>query len=158
MPYDTKRAQAVLTKYGDSLMRIACTYLRSMEDAQDAVQDTLVKYLTKSPSFESDDHEKAWLIRVLINICKNTLTSAYRRNSVQLDENISVYDSYSSGLWEVVKTLEPKYRIVIHLFYYEGYSQKEIAKIIKLTESAVATRLQRGRSILKTKLGDDFFD
>ncbi len=158
MPYDMKRAQAVLMKYGDSLMRIAITYLKSTDDAQDAVQDTLLKYLTKAPRFESDDHEKAWLIRVLINICKNTLTSAYRKNYAELDENISVYDSYSSGLWEVVKTLEPKYRIVIHLFYYEGYSQKEIAKIIKLTESAVATRLQRGRSILKTKLGDDFFD
>lgn len=158
MPYDTKKAEAVLTKYGDSLMRIAITYLKSTDDAQDAVQDTLLRYLTKAPRFESSQHEKAWLIRVLINICKNTLTSAYRKNYAELDENISVYDSYSSGLWEVVKTLEPKYRIVIHLFYYEGYSQKEIAKMIKLTESAVSSRLQRGRSILKTKLGDDFFD
>ncbi len=151
-------AAEVLKKYGDSLMRIAFTYTQNMDDAQDAVQDTLLCYLQKAPAFESAEHEKAWLIRVTINICKNLLTSAYRKTYAELDENLSVRDNYSSGLYEAVNSLEPKYRIVIHLFYYEGYSQKEIARIIRLTESAVSTRLQRGRKLLKEKLGDDFFD
>lgn len=158
MSLHSEDAGLVLRKYGDSLMKIAYTYTHNMEDAQDAVQDTLLRYMQKAPAFESDEHEKAWLIRVTINICKNYLSSAYRRNCAELDENLKFYDSYSSGLWEAVNSLEPKYRIVIHLFYYEGYSQKEIARIIKLTESAVSTRLARGRSLLKTRLGDDFFD
>lgn len=158
LAYQTDRAESALRKYGDSLMRVAYTYTRNMEDAQDMVQEAFLRYITKAPQFLTEAHEKAWLIRVTINICKNHLTSAYRKNYAQLDESVSVCDSYSSGLYEAVGELPPKYRIVIHLFYYEGYSQKEIARIINLTESAVATRLQRGRSLLKSKLGDDFYE
>lgn len=158
LSYQMDRAESALEKYGDSLMRVAYTYTRNMEDAKDMVQDAFLRLMTGAPQFLTDEHEKAWLIRVTINICKNHLTSAYRKNYAELDENICVYDSYSSGVWEAVGSLPEKYRIVIHLFYYEGYSQKEISKILKITESAVSTRLQRGRNLLKTKLGDDFFE
>ncbi|MGN0453373.1 MAG: RNA polymerase sigma factor [Ruminococcus sp.] len=158
LSYQMDKVEKALTKYGDSLMRIAYSYSQNMEDAQDIVQDVFLKYITKLPQFASDEHEKAWLIRVAINICKNHLASAYRKKRAELSEDISVADTYSSGLMDAVNSLPPKYRIVIHLYYYEGYSQKEIAKIINLTESAVATRLQRGRNLLKTKIGDDFFE
>lgn len=139
-------------------MRVAFTYTQNMSDAQDMVQEAFLRYIEKSPDFISREHEKAWLIRVTINICKNYIASAYRKNYAQLDESITVSDSYNIGLSDAIKALPHKYRIVIHLYYYEGYSQKEIAKIINLTESAVATRLQRGRSLLKKKIGDDYFD
>ncbi len=158
LSYNTDRVESALYKYGDSLMRVAYTYTQNMEDAQDMVQDVFLKYMAKSPHFESDEHEKAWLIRVTINLCKNHLTSAYKKTYAELTEDISVCDSYSSGLYEAVCSLPQKYSFVIHLFYYEGYSQKEIAKIMKITESAVSTRLQRGRSLLRQKIGDDFFD
>lgn len=158
MSSNLKRAELALNKYGDSLMHLAYTYTKSMDDAQDMVQDAFLKYLTKAPEFTCEEHEKAWLVRVTINICKNFLTSTYRKNYSELDENISVQDEYSSGLVEIVNSLPEKYRSVIHLFYYEGYSQKEISKILKITESAVSTRLQRGRNLLKEMIGDDFFE
>lgn len=158
MSVQLQRAEIALNKYGDTLMHLAYTYTQSMDDAQDMVQDAFLKYMTKAPEFTSDEHEKAWLIRVTINICKNFLTSSYRKNYSELEENISVTDEYSSGLLDIVNTLPEKYRSVIHLFYYEGYSQKEVAKILKITESAVSTRLQRGRNLLKDMIGDDFFE
>ncbi len=156
---DLRRAAAqALEQYGNSLMRVAYTYTKNMQDAQDMVQDTFLRYISSAPKFDSKEHEKAWLIRVTINICKNHLSSAYRRNYAELDENMSVYDTYSSGLADIVNSLPEKYRIVIHLFYYEDYTQKQIAKILRITESAVSTRLQRGRKLLKEKIGDDYFD
>lgn len=150
--------EAALKNYGDSLMRVAFTYTHNMEDAQDIVQDVFLKYITHTPNFQSPEHEKAWFIRVTINICKNCISSAYRKNRAELNDSVTVCDNYSTGLLDAVNSLPQKYRIVIHLFYYEGYSIKEISKIIDLTESAVATRLQRGRGMLKKKLGDDFFE
>lgn len=158
MSCDYKRIEEALTLYGDSLMRVAFTYTQNTSDAQDMVQEAFLRYITKAPEFISREHEKAWLIRVTINICKNYVASAYRKNYAELDESVTVLDSYSLGLADAINALPHKYRIVIHMYYYEGYSQKEIAKIINLTESAVATRLQRGRSLLKKKLGDDYFD
>ena len=152
------RVEAALNAHGDSLMRVAYTYTKNMDDARDMVQDVFVRYITSAPEFMTPEHEKAWLIRVTINLCKNHLTSAYRKTYAELDENMVVYDNYSSGLAEVVNSLDEKYRIVIHLYYYEGYSQKEIARIVRITESAVATRLQRGRQLLKQKIGDDYFE
>lgn len=118
------RVEAALNTHGDSLMRVAYTYTKNMDDARDMVQDVFVRYITSAPEFLTPEHEKAWLIRVTINICKNHLSSAYRKTYAELDENMVVYDNYSSGLAEVVNSLDEKYRIVIHLYYYEGYSQK----------------------------------
>lgn len=158
MSAQLKRAEAALNKYGDALMHLAYTYTKSMDDAQDMVQDAFLKYMTKAPEFETDEYEKAWLTRVTINICKNFLTSTYRKTYSELDENIKVEDEYSTGLAEIVNSLPEKYRSVIHLFYYQGYSQKEVAEILGITESAVSTRLLRGRNLLKDMIGDDFFE
>ena len=132
MSSNLQRAEVALNKYGDSLMYLAYSYTKNMHDAQDMVQDAFLRFMTKAPEFETDEHEKAWLIRVTINLCKNLLTSTYKKTYSELDENISVTDEYSSGLTEIVNFLPEKYRTVIHLFYYEGYSQKEIAKILDI--------------------------
>lgn len=158
MSSNLQRAEVALNKYGDSLMYLAYSYTKNMDDAQDMVQDAFLRFMTKAPEFETDEHEKAWLIRVIINLCKNFLTSTYKKTYSELDENISVTDEYSTGLTEIVNSLPDKYRTVIHLFYYEGYSHKEIAKILDITETAVATRLMRGRNLLKDMIGDDYFD
>ncbi len=158
MSADRIMLEKAVENYGDSLLRLAFTYTKSMEDAKDLVQDVFLKYFTHSPKFDSSEHEKAWLIRVMVNMCKNYLTSYYRKSYAELDESISVSDSYSSGLLEAVRSLPEKYRAVIHLYYYEGYSQKEIGSILRISESGVATRLQRGRNLLKARLGDDFFE
>lgn len=158
MSADRIMLEKAVENYGDSLLRLAFTYTKSMEDAKDLVQDVFLKYFTHSPKFDSSEHEKAWLIRVTVNMCKNYLTSYYRKSYAELDESISVSDSYSSGLLEAVRSLPEKYRAVIHLYYYEGYSQKEIGSILRISESGVATRLQRGRNLLRARLGDDFFE
>lgn len=158
MSSNLQRAEAALNKYGDSLMYLAYSYTKNMDDAQDMVQDAFLKFMTKAPEFENDEHEKAWLIRVTINLCKNFLTSTYRKTQAELDENISVCDEYSTGLAEIVNSLPEKYRTVIHLFYYEGYSHKEISEILNITETAVSTRLMRGRNLLKSMIGDDYFE
>lgn len=158
MSADRIMLEKAVENYGDSLLRLAFTYTKSMEDAKDLVQDVFLKYFTHSPKFDSSEHEKAWLIRVMVNMCKNYLTSYYRKSYAELDESISVSDSYSSGLLEAVRSLPEKYRAVIHLYYYEGYSQKEIGSILRISESGVATRLQRGRNLLRARLGDDFFE
>ena len=158
MSCDKFKLENAVENYGDSLLRLAFTYTKSVEDAKDLVQDAFLKYITHSPKFESSEHEKAWLMRVTVNMCKNHLTSYYRKSYAELDESISISDSYSSGLLEAVRSLPEKYRAVIHLYYYEGYSQKEIGKILRISESGVATRLQRGRNLLRARLGDDFFE
>ncbi len=158
MSSELQRAEAALNKYGDSLMYLAYSYTKNMDDAQDMVQDAFLKFMTKAPEFTSDEHEKAWLIRVTINLCKNFLTSTYRKTYSELDENISVCDEYSTGLAEIVNSLPEKYRTVIHLFYYEGYSHKEISQILSITETSVSTRLMRGRNLLKNMIGDDYFE
>lgn len=158
MSSNLQRAEVALNKYGDSLMYLAYSYTKNMDDAQDMVQDAFLKFMTKAPEFENDEHEKAWLIRVTINLCKNFLTSTYRKTQAELDENISVCDEYSTGLAEIVNSLPEKYRTVIHLFYYEGYSHKEISEILNITETAVSTRLMRGRNLLKSMIGDDYFE
>lgn len=158
MSSNLQRAEAALHKYGDSLMYLAYSYTKNTDDAQDMVQEAFLKFMTKAPEFESEEHEKAWLIRVTINLCKNLLMSTYNKTYAELDENIGVTDEYSTGLTETINSLPEKYRAVIHLFYYEGYSHKEIAKILDVTETTVATRLMRGRNLLKDMIGDDYFD
>lgn len=151
-----KKVENAVRLHSERLLKVAYTYTKNMDDAQDMVQEAFCRYMTKAPIFLSQEHEKAWLIRITINLCKSHLSSAAVKGRSDLDENLSTHDSYDSGLMSAVMELPEKYRLVIHLFYYEGYSVKEIAKIQESTPSSVTTRLQRARELLKTKLGDDY--
>ncbi len=138
--------------YGDSMLRAAYSVLKSTEDSEDAVQEAFLKLIQKKPQFKSSEHEKAWLLRVTINISKNMLKSA-SRNSLPVTEEIPFSDE-KSELLTVVMSLPERYRTVIHLYYYEGYSIKETAAILKLPAATVGTRLARARDLLKGEISE----
>lgn len=153
--------EALVEKYQSNLYAAAFSVCRSAEDAEDAVQDTFLKYHTMNKQFESEQHVKAWLLRVAINHAKNTAGSFWRRNASPLEdyiETLSFQAPEDRGLLEAVMALPEKYRVVIHLFYYEDYSVREIAGILHLAETAVKTRLSRGRKLLKITLKEEWND
>ena len=135
--------------YEKDLLRLCCMYLRDVKLAEDAVQETLIKYIQKKPVFESAEHEKAWLIAVATNKCRDMLRFRTRHPVVDIEE-IKEYtkEPTDSGILEVLMTLPEKYRTVLTLFYVEEYSVAEIATIIGKTTSAVKMRLQKGRVLL----------
>lgn len=135
-----------------NLYRLALGYVRNAEDAEDICQNAFVKLMSCKGSFESPENCKAWLIRVTINLSKNHLRSKRSAQFEELDENIPALEKDETELLETVMTLPPKYRAVIHLFYYEGYSVKEIAGIVGATVTTVTTRLSRARERLKDLL------
>lgn len=148
-------------KYSDMLYRIAFSYMGNRSDAEDSVQEVYIRLLQKTPEFENEDHERAWLIRVLVNICKDMLKSAWNNRTVGL-QNISEkekeamvlpYGIQDETIW-IVMSLEEKYRLPLYLFYYEGYSIREIAGILEIPEATVKTHLRRGREEVKRHLGE----
>ena len=152
----TERAAALMDKYGNIILRVAYSYLHNMEDAEDILQDTLIQFLRNDPTFANDSHEKAWLITVASNLSKNKILYLKRRQADELSEEL-VADKDKEDLsyvWEAVKQLPEKYREVVHIFYQEGYSTKEIAEILNRNESTVRSDLKRGRDRLKNILKD----
>ena len=141
------------TTYGTMLFRIAMVYLGNKADAEEAVQETFMKLLYKAPIFHEQEHEKAWLIRVVTNICKNMLGTIWNKRVVK-KENIEMYSDSTADLHviEQVLNLPFKYKTVIHLFYYEDYSIRQIATTLQISESAVKMRMQRGRQLLKLEM------
>ncbi|MBQ3602761.1 MAG: sigma-70 family RNA polymerase sigma factor [Clostridia bacterium] len=137
-------------KYSDLLFRICCSILMNQADAEDAVQETFMRYMTKAPLFRDSDHEKAWLIKVATNICKNMVRFKMRHDFVNLEElkNIGVNND-DRDILETIMRLPPKYKIVLDLYYIEGYKANEISSIINVSPAAVRKRLQYGRKLLK---------
>ena len=125
---------------------LCCTY-----DAEDVLQTVFLKLLDKDVTVFQGS-EKAWLLKCTANICKNHLRSFWRRNIQPLDDKIILPTDEDSFLWEALNKLKPKYRAVIHLYYYEGYKQDEVAQIIGISKTAVQTRMQRAREFLKKEL------
>lgn len=153
--------QELVEKYQNNLFAIAFHICKNKEDAEDVVQDTFIQYHTIKKNFESEQHIRAWLIRVTINKAKNMNHTFWRKNKMSIEDNMEtlVFEtSESETLFETVMKLPEKYRIVIHLFYYEDYSVREIANILRISESNVKVRLSRGRSILKEQLKEEWND
>lgn len=142
----------ILEKYSKILIKIAFTYMKNIADAEDIAQEVYISLLRRGKGFDSEEHEKAWLIRVAVNQCKNRLKSAWYRKSVPLNEEISYLPEEESEVLAAVLSLPVKYRSVIHLFYYENYSLLEIGEILHKSPGTVGTWLSRGRKLLKTKL------
>lgn len=141
-------------KNKDTVFRVALNALGSPHDADDVVQDTLLRLLERKEPFESDAHAKYWLIRVALNLCKNVFRAPWRKH-LPLEElsETPVFDTPAqSELYSQVMALPEKYRTVLYLFYYEDYSTKEIAQLLGITETAVTTRLSRARQALKSEL------
>ena len=142
--------QQIVNKYSDMLLRICYCILCSKVDAEDALQDTFVKLITKAPEFTDDEHEKAWLIKVATNISRNMLMLRLRRSTTNLDDiaEIGVKDE-DSEVFEAIMGLPVKYKIPMVLFYVEGYKTNEIADIMQISCEVVRKRLQKGRELLK---------
>lgn len=153
--------QELAEKYQNNLFAIAFNICKNKEDAEDVVQDTFIQYHTIKKNFESEQHIRAWLIRVTINKAKNMNHTFWRKNKMSIEdymETLVFETSESETLFETVMKLPEKYRIVIHLFYYEDYSVREIANVLRISESNVKVRLSRGRSILKEQLKEEWND
>lgn len=147
--------------YQNNLFAAAFNICKNTQDAEDVVQDTLVQYYTTKKEFENEQHIRAWLIRVAVNKAKNITRTFWRRNKVSIEdymETLTFETLEAENLFETVMQLPEKYRIVIHLYYYEDYAVGEIADILKLSESNVKTRLSRGRAMLREVLKEDWDD
>ena len=156
--------QQIIELYSPMVYRLALSLVKSKADADDIHQEVFVKYIKNAPCFENAEHEKAWFIRVTTNLCKNLWKSAWKRRisflSEYEDEDRERFLSQSvheepRGIIEIVRTLPQKYRIVIHLFYYEQLSVEEIARILALKPSTVRTHLTRARQRLSELLKED---
>lgn len=143
-------ASRAVEEYGNSLYRLCAVMLKNREDAQDAVQECFLRYITKSSDFNDYEHEKAWLIRVSTNVCKDMLRRRKHESFLSLDEirNLSKSEDNAQILGLLV-SVDEKYRIIIHLHYVEGYSTDEISSMLGITSAAVRKRLQRGRDMLR---------
>ena len=147
--------------YYDALILFANHLLNNAEAAEDVVQDTFIQYHTYKKEFDTEEHIRAWLIRVAINKAKNITRSFWHRNKCNLEEymeTLTFETPESETLFDTVMKLPEKYRIVLHLFYYEDYTTQEISDILHLSVNNVKTRLSRGRALLKETLKEEWND
>ena len=142
----------MLDKYSDMVYRIALTRCKNKESAEDVYQTVFLKYSEKMPNFESEEHSKAWFIRVTINLSKDENTSAWNKKVVALDDSIQFETKEDSDLFIDTCKLPQNYKSVIYLMYYEGYKVKEISNILNASEGTIKTWLYRAREILKENI------
>ena len=151
---DAREAERLVDTYSDLILRLSWTYLKSTQDGEDICQTVLLKLFTGEETFESPEHERAWVIRTTVNACKDELR-AFRRRAVPLDAltEAEAPDVPRSEVLDAVMALPVKYREAIYLFYYEGYSIDEIAALTGRSGAAVSAHLSRGRKKLRELLG-----
>lgn len=152
---DEDRAEYLVEQYADLLLRIGYTWLGDADDAQDVCQSVLIKLLEDPRDFPDRGQERAWTVRLAINVCKNWRRSAWLRHRAPLSEALALAAEppEPGGLLEQVQALPPKYRQVIFLRYYEGYEVREIAALLGRSPALISTWLKRGREKLKMMLG-----
>lgn len=142
--------------YTDLIVRTAFTYVKNRADAQDIAQDVFLALLLNKKEFSSDEHQKAWLLRVAINKSKNHLRSHWFSKKVPLEQELAELSTEQSGVLEAVMQLPEKYRTPLHLHAYVGYSIKEIAELLGKKESTIGTRLSRAKEKLGAILGEEY--
>lgn len=159
MEYRKEYITHVVQTYSNMIYRIAYQNLQVKSDAEDVVQEVLLK-LMKEPAFTEEEHLKAWLIRVTVNHCHNLTRYYYRRQTEPLTDAIPDADAEEQGLWEQLFRLPVKDRDVIYLYYYEGYNTREIGQLLHMSEHTVSSRLRRARKKLKVILeeGENLYD
>jgi len=151
-------AEALIEKYSDMVYRVAFSRTQNVSDAQDITQDVFlkyIKYIKAGNSFRDEEHCKAWLLKVAVNTGNTFVTSAWHRHRASLEEVGEVVAETKedrSEVYEAVMGIPEKYRVVVHLFYFEELSIKEICKVLNMSETAVKSRLHRARELLKEKL------
>ena len=155
----TERAEYLAETYADAILRLSYTYLKNTHDAQDVCQTVFVKLLTESRTFDTPAHERAYILRMAANACKDILKSPWRKRTCGLDTAMEVPapEAADGSLLAAVNALPANYRSAIYLYYYEGYQAAEIGQILGVPTATVHTRLARGRAKLKDLLeGDDY--
>ena len=146
----------VIKAYSNMVYRLAFSQTRNKTNADDIYQEVFFRYIRKKPHFETEEHRKAWFIRVTINCCKTMWASSWIKKVVPLDENIVFETKEETNLHYELLKLPTKYRTVIHLFYYEDLSIEEISKTLNKKPSTIRTQLTRGRYKLKEILKEDY--
>ena len=150
-----EEAGRAIDLYGDTVRRICMVHLKNAADTEDIFQTVFLKYVLHSPDFDSPEHEKAWIIRVTVNACKDLLKSFFHSKTLPLDTLRAVptkgTEDYSDVL-EAVLSLPAKYKDVVYLYYYEEYSAAQISRILRKNVNTVYTLLNRARQMLKDKL------
>ncbi len=149
-PYRSPTPEEAVGQYGDLVHRLAYAKLGSRSDADDVYQEVFLRYLRKRPAFESEEHAKAWFLRVTMNCMKSFWGSSFRRRSVPLDETLPAEDRPEDGVMEsYLRRLPEQYRAVVHLFYYEDLPTAQIAKALGRRETTVRVQLMRARQMLR---------
>lgn len=147
--------EEVLYRYQDMVYHLALVHTKSATDADDVFQEVFLRLVRKNPAFESEDHRKAWLIRTTLNCCNSFWNSAWKRRTVSMEEcgdAIDIAHWGEGGVLELIDELPPRYRTVIHLFYYEDMPIEQIGRALKISYNAAAKRLSRARELLRKKL------
>ena len=144
-------AEEIVNRYSAMIYRLAYARLGNKYDAEDITQEVLLKYIRADKTYKDEEHRKAWLLKVTVNAIKSFVTSAYNRHREEIEkaDNITYEMDEPTGVSDAVAKLPDKYRTVIHLFYFEELSVKQIAKIIGATEGTVKSQLTRGRDKLR---------
>lgn len=152
-----RQAERLLTDYGNSVLRLAYSYLHNRSDAEEVLQDALIQFLKTAPALESPAHEKAWLLRVAANLSKNRLDYNRVRRTDELNEELIAEEREDlSFVWEAVKALPERQREAVHLFYHEGYATAEIASMLGRREATIRSDLRRGQEKLKDVLKEAY--
>lgn len=144
-----------ISRYRNMVYRVAFSYLKSPADSEDIMQEVFLKLYQSGKSFDSEEHLKAWLIRVTANKAKDELKASRRKYTEPVSEGVHITDTPNNELHEAIGALGEDYRIVVYLHYYEGYGVKEMAKLLRISEANVKTRLKRAREKLKAFLTDN---
>ena len=142
--------ETLFNTYRDDVFRLAVSYTRSIQEAEDVCQTVFLKLLEQKHI--QPGKEKAWLMQVTANQCRSLLRSSWWKKTVPIDDTLPIQPPSCDGVLSAVMELAPKYRVVIYLHYYEGYTTAHIAKLLKISQTAVTTRLSRGRKALEEKL------
>lgn len=152
-----RETNEAIERYGDTVRRLCMIHLKNEADTQDIFQTVFLKYLLHTADFESREHEKAWFIRVTINACRDVLKSVFRRRTVSLDQvrDLPAPEGEGGEVLRAVLSLPQKYREVIYLHYYEGYTAPEMGKLLGRNVNTIYTDLTRAREKLKTILGGE---
>ena len=158
-PIDRTEAERLVQTYSDMILRLSWTYLKSTQDAEDICQTVFLKLLTGGMVFDSPEHEKAWILRTAANACKDALRAAHRRCvGLEAVAETAAPEAPDSTVLDAVMALPKKYREAVYLYYYEGYSVREIASMLGQSEAAVSAHLSRGRKSLRGTLGGEFYE
>lgn len=149
--------EEVYNRQIDTVLKISVMYLKNIEDAEEATQETFIKFMRYKPEFEDAKHEKNWFIKTSANICKNMLKSSWFKKITCSDDLSHFYkEEKDYEILQEILELPYKYKMSIYLFYYESYSTEEIAQMLDTKPATVRSNLHRGRKLLKISLGSEY--